>query len=296
MQLPVVFLGPVRFFELVLDVEQPNADRCRDNGCRNIDQQEGHQTAEPDDQGNNNGHCRVGAHCGNPELPTRTHVADRQAVFQNEDIAGAKNKQHQRMAIEAVHQPAPPPARAVFFNRQRQDVAHAALVQIAVAGMVDRMGLTPNIIGGQCQHTQRTADPVLQFAVLEERRMAAVVLDAENAYQEHPVHHSKPKCQPRADRQRHPGQGPEQEERAQRQAEFNKAACVRRFAIVRQDAYPILGVTRRFFRRIVFRIHLVFLPSMPPRSATGMLWRLSRLLLWFVNGKKPEIFTLLQRK
>ena len=61
-QLPVRFFCPVGIFELVLHVEQPDADRRRDHRSRQIDQQKRHEPAQPDDQPNQDGNHCVGAH------------------------------------------------------------------------------------------------------------------------------------------------------------------------------------------------------------------------------------------
>ena len=209
MQLPILGLRPVGLFKLVLHIKQPNPDRGGNQRCGNIDQKHRHQPAHPDHDGQPDGNHGIGAHGRGPIAPSGIHQAKRQAILQNKQKAGSKHEQNNGVAVGAIQKPPHPRPRAILFYRQCQHIANAAFVQIAVMRVVDRMRAPPHIIGGQGQHAQTAAHPILQFAIGEIRRMAAVMLNNKDPHQKRAVQNRQPKGQPIADRQRQPRQHPQ---------------------------------------------------------------------------------------
>ena len=65
------------------------------------------------------------------------------------------------MAVKPIAQPAPARQREIFVDRQRVDVAHAAPVEIAGAGVMNGMGAPPEIVRRQRQHADDAADPII---------------------------------------------------------------------------------------------------------------------------------------
>ena len=66
------------------------------------------------------------------------------------------------------------------------------------------MGATPDIIGCQCDDTEDAADPIACCPIFEERAVAAIVLDCEEAQQEHGDWHGESQCEPVTHRERYP--------------------------------------------------------------------------------------------
>jgi len=60
---PGLVMGPGGVLELVLDIEQPDADRRRQNHDRQVHQQEWRITDQPDHRGDKNRDGGVRAHC-----------------------------------------------------------------------------------------------------------------------------------------------------------------------------------------------------------------------------------------
>ena len=87
------------------------------------------------------------------------------------------------MPVDPIPQAAPPREREKFAHRQRVDVADAARVEIAGARMVDRVRAPPEIVGRKRQNADNAANPIVRAAAREERAVAAVVLNHEEANQ-----------------------------------------------------------------------------------------------------------------
>ena len=204
----------------MLHVKEPYS---RDRGHQRRRQEHEQQNvgpAQPADHSERSRDRGVGRQRAVPIAPARPHLADRQPVLQEEQVERYNAKQEKRIADQAVHGPAGPVLLPVFPDRQGGQVAGAALVEIAGGGMMHRMVLAPDIIGRQRQDTQQPADPVAQPAVLEERAVAAIVLDHEQAHQKGRIRQCQRHRQPGADRQRPPGQRPDRHEWHQCNGQF----------------------------------------------------------------------------
>src|SRR4029453_14667183 len=101
---------------------------------------------------------------------------------------------------QAIAQPAPEGAGAVFFDGERVDVAQAAAVEIAGGGVVRGMGGAPPAIRGEGQHTGGAAEPVVGQPVTEEGAVAAIMLDGEEPHEEAGSGYRQRQGQPIADK------------------------------------------------------------------------------------------------
>jgi hypothetical protein len=90
------------------------------------------------------------------------------------------------MAVEPVHVAPERAEGAVFCHRQGGHVTDAAVIQIAVMGVVDRMCAAPDGVGGEGEDTETAPDPILHGPVAQEGAMPAIMLDDEIADQKAP--------------------------------------------------------------------------------------------------------------
>ena len=207
--IPFAVARPDRVLELVLHVEQPDADRCGHQQRGQVHQQESLDADQPDQPAGHQRDGEVGRHCADPRAPAvAAHQPDRQAMLQQEEIGRSQSEHDQRMAVEPVAQAPPHRARAIFLDRQRVDVAHAAAVEIAAAGVMGGVGTAPHVVGRHRDDAGEAADPVVGEAMAEERAVAAVVLDHEQPQQEGAGSEGKRQRQPVADVESEPGQQP----------------------------------------------------------------------------------------
>ena len=88
------------------------------------------------------------------------------------------------MAVDPVDEPPQRRARAIFADGQGGDVAGAAPREIARGGVMHRMVMAPEGIGGERQHADDAAQHVVRPARLEIGAVAAIMLDDEEAHQE----------------------------------------------------------------------------------------------------------------
>ena len=144
------------------------------------------------------------------------------------------------MADEAIEGPAEPSLFAVFPDRQQRHVSRAPPVEIACAGMVDRVGPAPDVIGRQRHDPDHAADPVAETPVAEQGAVPAIVLDHEQPNQKGRVRQRQGQRQYGADRQRPPGHRPYRDERHKCDGQFEDAAGGDGLAIVRQRPRPVL--------------------------------------------------------
>ena len=131
-------------------------------------------------------------------------------MLQDEQIGRADAEHDDRMAVEAIAQPAPSGQREIFAHGQGVDIADAAMIEIAGARVMDRMRASPEVVGRQCQDTEDAADPVIGNAMAEESAMAAIMLDHEQAHEKARSRNRQQQAEPVAEVQGCPDQNPEQ--------------------------------------------------------------------------------------
>ena len=74
-------------------------------------------------------------------------------MLNEEKVGRNKAEQEERIAIGAILQLPERRERLIFGDCERDDIAYAALCQIAVGGMVNGMGAAPHVIWRQWQDT-----------------------------------------------------------------------------------------------------------------------------------------------
>ena len=165
---PGLITGPGRVLELVLDIEQPHADRRRQNHDRQMHQQEGPDADQPDHRGDENRDGSIRTHRTQPGRPAVTHLPYRQPMPQDEQIHRTYAEHHDRMPIEAIKHLAPSRSRDKLADRQYVDVADASLIEIARARMMARMVPSPVIVRREGHNADRAADPVVRKATVKD--------------------------------------------------------------------------------------------------------------------------------
>lgn len=239
-QLPVLRLVPMRRLELVLDIEQPHADRGGDERGGQEHEEKRVEADKPDDGTKDDEQHQVGAHGAEP-VAGLVHQAQGQAVLQDEQVARAKAEEHQGVPVGSVQEAAEGRAGAVFADREGGDVADAAMVEVAGMAVVDGVGAPPDRVGCQREDAKRPANPVGQGAIGEERSVAAIVLDAEQAEEEAAVHDGDGEGAKVAVRGDPAGERPERDEGDEADAKLEARADRVRVAVAGEDLDPIAG-------------------------------------------------------
>jgi hypothetical protein len=161
---------------------------------------------------------------------------------QEEDVSGTEAEHHQRMAVQAIAQPSPERARAVFLHGERLDIAQTAAVEIAGAGVMGGVGMAPDAVGREGQHAGNPAEPVVCQPMTEERAVPAIVLDGEEAHEETGGGDGQRQGQPVADVERRPGQGPKACQRHNRDGDLDDAAAGAGLPVACENFRPGAGI------------------------------------------------------
>lgn len=187
---------PGCLLELMLDEKQPHADgRCQ-NDDRQLNEHKQLETDQPDQCGCGQGNSNIRAHGAQPRLPAASHHAERQAVIKQKQICGANTKHHQWVPVCPVFCAFPERSLPVFINRDRIDFTKSAMVETTGAGVMQGVAALPVSIRRECQHTKNAADPVVGPRIAEERTVAAIMLDHEQANQKHGSWQTKDQANP----------------------------------------------------------------------------------------------------
>jgi len=88
--------------ELVLHIEQPHTDRCREQHHWKMHKEKSFDADEPDERGNDQCDRGIGRHGAEPRLPSGTHQPDGQALLKKKQVRRGNAKHHQRMTIEPI--------------------------------------------------------------------------------------------------------------------------------------------------------------------------------------------------
>ena len=244
-QAPIPVIRPDGMLELVLHVEQPHADRSGDQRDRQMQQQERPHADPPHHAADDERDRAIGRHGADPRRPTFPHQAQGQAVAQDEQIDRANTEHDDGIAVEPISEPAPARQRQIFAHGERVDVADTAAVQIARRGMMDAVGVSPEIIGRQRQHADRATHPVVRRSMTKKRAVAAIVLDHEQADEKTRGRNRQQQIKPVAEMIRQPHRQPQQNERHDRDQNLDDAARVIRFAKARQTTGQGAQIGRR---------------------------------------------------
>ena len=130
-RVPGMILSPNRIFELMLDVEQPNADRRSKKGDRKLHDQEGAEAKKVNHDAGDQCYCGIHSHGADPKPPIGIGKPERQAVAEQEVVSRANHEHDERMAIEMISNATQPRQRPILPNRQCVEVTGATLIQVA---------------------------------------------------------------------------------------------------------------------------------------------------------------------
>ena len=131
LQIPRLVVGPQGILKLVLNIEQPDPGRGRQQHDWQMHKQERTDADEPyhrGDKSRDGDVCRAGAE---PGLPTTTHHADWQPVLYDEQIGRGQAEHDDRVPVDPVTQPTPSAPREVLVHSQGVDVTDSAVLEIA---------------------------------------------------------------------------------------------------------------------------------------------------------------------
>ena len=128
MQCPVLCLIPMCIFELVLHIEEPDAQSCSHEGRWHEHQQKWHHTTKVKDTRYHDGNPCVGAQSTDPVCPATVEESNGQAVLQIEHIGRSEHEQHHWIAVGAICSSAYPAKGSVLPNRQGCHITKAAFV------------------------------------------------------------------------------------------------------------------------------------------------------------------------
>ena len=120
-QCPVPVFGPNRLFELVLDVEQPHADR----GCQQDDwdlyEQKRADADQPDEGGGQDREGCIGCHGTKPGTPVEELPGGK--IVHEKEISRSDAEQYKRVTVKSVGQASPAGARFIAWRKAAADCA-----------------------------------------------------------------------------------------------------------------------------------------------------------------------------
>ena len=128
---PSMILSPDRIFELMLHVEQPNADRRSKKGDRKLYDQEGADAKKVDHDAGDESDGGIRSHGADPKPPIGIGKPKRQAVAEQEVVSRPNHEHDEGMAIETISKATQPRQRPILPNRQHVDVADPTLIEVA---------------------------------------------------------------------------------------------------------------------------------------------------------------------
>jgi hypothetical protein len=115
-QVPKAVRSPFGILELVLDIEQPDTDRSRQQNDWQLHEQERKDAHQPYHGGYDSRDGDVGGHDAEPGLPTSTHETDWQPVLNDEQKCRAQTEHGDRVSINAITKPTPSGQRVVLVH------------------------------------------------------------------------------------------------------------------------------------------------------------------------------------
>src|SRR6056297_2642211 len=116
---PAVVAVPRRVLELMLHVEEPHADRGREQHHRQVDEDEDRPATQHVEGAEQCEDRRVGSERADPEAPARPHGAHGQPALQEEHVGRSDPEEHHGVPHQPVEDPPEKRSRAVLRNRER---------------------------------------------------------------------------------------------------------------------------------------------------------------------------------
>ena len=176
---PVAGALPVGVLELVLDVEEPDARRAREQQRGNLHEQELAPPDQPAEPAHHHGQRDVGRdHAAPAARPRRSRHQPR---LQDHRVDRPEPEHHQRVPEQAVPEPSAPRRGPVLLDRERVHVADSAPVQVTGGRVVDRVSVSPALERRVHDHAQDGAQPGVGALRRQERAVRAIVEDDEGA-------------------------------------------------------------------------------------------------------------------
>jgi hypothetical protein len=117
---------------------------------------------------------------------------------------------HNRMPVQSIKDLTPSGPREKLTHAQRVDVAKTPVIEITRTRMMTCMITSPVIIRRQGYDADRAADPIVRKTPVEERPVAAVVLDHEESDEQ--ARRGRRRQQPNGHGQRQSTSGPDAKE------------------------------------------------------------------------------------
>ena len=165
--------------ELVLNIEQPDPGRSREQHDWQVHEQERPDADQPNHRGDHSRDGGIGRAGAKPGLPATAHQADWQPMLDEEQVGRAQAEHDDGVPIDAIAQPPPRRQREVLTHGERVDIPDPAAVEIARCRVVDGVSASPEVVRRERQHPDHASDPVIGETAMEEGAVTAIVLDHE---------------------------------------------------------------------------------------------------------------------
>ena len=218
---PLVGALPVRGLELVLHVEEPDADTAGEDDERELDEQHRLPTECEAQRGDEHHHRHVG------EPHAAVHLLVRRGGLEplHEDgrVDRPEAEHHERVPVGAVSGAEPPRLRPVLGDGEHRHVADEPTVEIAGGGVMDEVLVAPACERREHEQPERGAEPRVGAAARKERAVHAVVEHDVGAHEEPGRRDREQQHQPVRHRVHHEHRGPQHEEGHQRRRQAAQA-------------------------------------------------------------------------
>jgi len=181
---PLCGAFPIDAVELVLDIEQPHADRGCQPHRRKVNEQQALPASQPPGEADEQRDHGVCAHGAEPWTKPFMHQPHWKALQQKEDVERAEHEKNDWVAIEPIEKPAPRALGAIFLDGERRQRTEPAPVEVAGGRMMDGVRSSPAVVRRHCDRADESSNPVVGRRTLEKRAVAAIVLDHEEPHNE----------------------------------------------------------------------------------------------------------------
>jgi len=150
-----------------------------------------------------------------------------------------QQEEHNGIARQSIRESRPARRRQILLHRHCPDVAGAALVEVARAGVVNGMLPLPVMVGREGQDAGDKAQDVVGHSGFEKGSVPAVVENDEHPHEERAGEDGQRDCEPPGDREAVVDQIPQQDIRPERVGDLPERAPAGRLLVAEQDLFPI---------------------------------------------------------
>ena len=203
---PIFAGGPIRVFELMLDIKQPEAKQRSNRHHGELDNQ-------PRKEAENHAHTNAPDHqSGVHDVHRASHASFRlgagKSLKDDKQDQWAEDKENDGISNEPITQLKATGSRHVLLNGEGPNVTDTATVKIAVGRMVAGMFPTPLSVRSEREHAGDETNNAVRALGFEKRTMTAIVEDDECANKEETTQecgwNAKPQGDVLEEIQRHP--------------------------------------------------------------------------------------------